>query len=111
MKKLGILTLMCASMVSSATFGVTFELKKFRLAYFVLYETLYKIEGIPTTEFKNVKITKEGTTVFKFEYNGRSYGAYYIAPNALYIDMPEGLNDRYIARPRINYLILSTFEY
>ncbi|MGL4562770.1 MAG: hypothetical protein ACRCVW_02805 [Brevinema sp.] len=95
---------------SSSLFAVQFEIKKFRMTYFVYFEVLHRIQGISTKEFDNVIITEEFPTRIKFEYAGKNYAAYYLSPGAIYVDMPEGIRDRYISTKKFPALILHQLD-
>ena len=93
------------------TYSLKFELPAFRLNTYVYYEILYKIQGIATTEFKNIVVVEENSKKLVFEYNGQRYTAKNLAQGAIYVEMPEGLKHRYLTRTIVPSIILSQYHH
>ena len=105
--KLSILLVVTFFIAAIPTYSVKAELTAFRLNNYIYYEILYKIQGISATEFKNVVVIEESATKLVFEYNGQRYIAKNLAQGAIYVDMPEGLKDRYLTRTSTPALLLA----
>ena len=107
--KLSILLLATFFIATIPSYSIKAKLTAFRLNNYVYYEVLYKIQGISTTEFENIVIIEENSKKLIFEYNGQRYTAKNLAQGAIYVDMPEGLRDRYLTRTTLPTILLSQF--
>ena len=108
-----LLILLIAAFFATAipSYSLKIKFSAFRLNNYVYYEILYKIQGISSTEFANIVVIEENSKKLVFEYNGQRYTAKNLAQGAIYVDMPEGLRDRYLTRSSIPTVILSQFQY
>ncbi|MDK2819027.1 MAG: hypothetical protein KFW21_06235 [Spirochaetota bacterium] len=93
------------------THSVILKLTPFRLNQYVYYEILYKIRGIATTEFKNIKIIEENSSKLVFEFNDQRYTANNLVQGSIYVEMPEGFKDRYLIRSSVPSIILSQYDH
>ena len=95
--------------ITIPSYSLKSELTAFRLNNYVYYEILYKIQGISTTEFENIVVIEDNSKKLVFEYNGQRYTAKNLAQGAIYVEMPEGLNHRYLTRTTVPTILLSQF--
>ena len=107
--KLSILLLATFFMTAIPTYSLKAILTSFRLNNYVYYEVLYKIQGIPATEFETIVVIEENSRKLVFEYNGQRYTAKNLTQGAIHVDMPEGFNDRYLTRTTLPTILLSQF--
>lgn len=109
MKKIFLLFL--GFFVSNPSFAVEVVMSPFRINYLVYYQILYKLKGVPVTEFKNVNVIKDTASKLVFEYAGKEYTAtLFNGQGSIYVTMPDNENPRYITQARFPAVILSSFD-
>lgn len=77
----------------------------FRLNRYVFYQVFHKVQGIAMSEFKNITIIEDTAHKLIFEYAGKRYEALIIGQGVIFVDMPEGMNDRYLSQDKFPSII------
>ncbi|MGL5254420.1 MAG: hypothetical protein ACRC9L_05450 [Brevinema sp.] len=110
MKKYRVLAVLLAISFGQA-FAVELKISPFRLNYIVYYQILHKMMGVPLGEFKNVGVISETPSKLVFEYDGKRYTATtFTGQGVIHVQMPNGMNNRYISQVRFPSIVLTDFD-
>ncbi|MGL5720827.1 MAG: hypothetical protein ACRCY4_00280 [Brevinema sp.] len=110
MRKCSVLVMLLALGLGQA-FAVELKITPFRLNYIVYYQILHKMKNVPLADFKNITIISETSSKLVFEYDGQQYTATtFVGQGVIHVQMPEGMNNRYISQVRFPSIILTDYD-